>query len=165
VLDGITTGGAAPKPEAPAAAAAPPREDQPKTEGFRSNEDKLAAGRDEKEKDVGRRDADSRSRMDREAVTQSLKNAGPTRSGPMQKQSNQINTNIYDMSVTRHVGGKTFANRNGAWYDTTYGGQSPIMIRRGSNDFKKLDGGLRNIADALYGRVIVVWKGKAYRIQ
>ena len=162
-IDGASGGAPEPKPMAPAAAAPPPA-DQPKTEGYRGNEDKLAAGRDEKEKDVATTTSrESRSRMDRDAVSESLKKSGPTRAGPLNN-AQQQNSNIYDMSVTRSVGGKTFANRNGAWYDTMYAGQSVKMVRRGSDDFKKLDSGLRNIANELYGTVIVVWKGKAYRI-
>jgi len=63
------------------------------------------------------------------------------------------------------VGGRSFNNRDGAWYDTGYHGQSTINIGRGTEEFKKLDGGLRSIANNLGGVVVVVWKGKAYRIQ
>lgn len=88
---------------------------------------------------------------------------GPSRSGPLQTQ-NQSNRNIYDMTVSRVVGGKTFNNRNGAWYDSGYGGQATLNVRRGSEEYKKLDRGLRNIANELGGTVVVVWKGKAYRV-
>ena len=36
---------------------------------------------------------------------------------------------------------------------------------RGSDEYKKLDGGLKDIAEKLDGIVIVVWKNKGYRIQ
>ena len=87
---------------------------------------------------------------------------GPSRAGPVQNQSNQMNSN---MAVTRVVGGKTFNNREGAWYDSAYHGQATINYRRGTTEYKKLDGGLRSIADTLGGTVVVVWKAKAYRIQ
>jgi hypothetical protein len=38
-------------------------------------------------------------------------------------------------------------------------------IARGSDDFQKLDAGLRAIAQQLSGDIIVVWKGKGYRIR
>jgi len=38
-------------------------------------------------------------------------------------------------------------------------------VARGSEDFAALDSRLRSIAEQLSGEVIVVWKGKAYRIQ
>jgi len=91
--------------------------------------------------------------------------SGPVRSGPLQNQSNQISSNITDMTVTRLVGGKRFENRNGAWYDSVYRGQATTNVRRSTEEFKKLDGGLRNIANTLGGTGVVVWKEKAYRIQ
>ena len=89
---------------------------------------------------------------------------GPTRSGPVQSQ-NQVNTQTYEMPVTRAAGGKKFTNRNGAWYDTAYRGQATVNVRRGTDSYKNLDSGLRSIADTLGGTVVVVWKDKAYRIQ
>ena len=90
---------------------------------------------------------------------------GPARSGPLQNKSNQINDGMSEMAVSRVIGGKTFNNRNGAWYDSAYRGQATTNYRRGTDDYKKLDRGLRNIADTLGGTVVVVWKEKAYRIQ
>ena len=69
------------------------------------------------------------------------------------------------MPVTRLVGGKRFDNRNGVWYDSAYRGQATINLRRASDEYKKIDKGVRNIADTLGGTVVVVWKDKAYRIQ
>ncbi len=69
------------------------------------------------------------------------------------------------MPVTRVVGGRSFNNRNGVWYDTAYHGQATSNFRRGTEEYKKLDGGLRNIANTLGGTVVIVWKQKAYRIQ
>ncbi|MEO6052135.1 MAG: hypothetical protein ABIP78_12505 [Pyrinomonadaceae bacterium] len=91
--------------------------------------------------------------------------SGPSRAGPMQNQSNQVNNNIADMPVTRLVGGKRLENRNGAWYDSAYRGQATINVRRSSDEYKKIDKGIRNIADTLGGTVVVVWKEKAYRVQ
>jgi len=71
-----------------------------------------------------------------------------------------------DKIETRAVGGKVFRHENGVWYDSAYSGQGATHIARGSEDFKKLDVGLRSIADAFGGTaIVVVWKGKAYRIQ
>ena len=63
------------------------------------------------------------------------------------------------------MGGKSFDRRGGVWYDLAYKGQSTKKVTRGSNDYRKLDGGLRNIGDSLDGTLVVVWKEKAYRIQ
>lgn len=72
---------------------------------------------------------------------------------------------------TTKVGGKTFRREGSAWVDSEYQRSSNMMlpsltyVSRGSGEYKKLDDGLRNIAEKLGGVVIVVWKGKAYRIQ
>lgn len=109
-----------------------------------------------KDADLAKRKMDDRA-MRRDAAPP------PAKSGPMQNRSNQSNAG--QMSVTRTVGGKTFSNRDGAWYDTAYNGQATLNYRRGTSEYKKLDSGLRNIADTLGGTVVVVWKSKAYRIQ
>jgi len=66
---------------------------------------------------------------------------------------------------TSSVGGKTFKRTNNVWYDAAYRGQPTTNIARGTKEYKKLDSGLRGIAENLGGTVIVVWKEKAYRIQ
>ncbi|CAN5118722.1 hypothetical protein BH20ACI2_BH20ACI2_13120 [soil metagenome] len=91
--------------------------------------------------------------------------SGIERSGPVQMQSNQNSRNAVQMTATRNAGGRKFTNRDGAWYDTAYNGQATTNVRRGTEDFKKLDSGLRSIADKIDGVVVVVWKLKAYRIQ
>ena len=162
VLDGITadsTKTASDKPPPPIAEPKPAEERNERkaeTEKLKDNTDTTLAGR--------RQDMDdSRSR---DAAPAPKKSGGPLRSsGPVQNQSNQVNTNIAEMSVTRLVGGKRFENRNGAWYDSAYRGQGTNNVRRGTDAYKKLDGGLRNIADTLGGTIVVVWKEKAYRIQ
>lgn len=60
--------------------------------------------------------------------------------------------------------GKTFEFRQGAWYDTTYRGQGTINVRRNTEAYRKLDGGLRSIAESFIGTVVTIWNGKAYRI-
>jgi hypothetical protein len=95
----------------------------------------------------------------RKAAGGPLRNAGPVQN---QVQSNVMNG---EMPVIRRVGGKAFHNSNGAWYDNAYHGQSTTNVRRSTDDFKKLDSGLRSIANELGGVVVVVWKDRAYRIQ
>lgn len=63
------------------------------------------------------------------------------------------------------VGGKNFKRANNVWIDSAYRGQATTNIARGTKEYKKLDSGLRGIAENLGGTVVVVWKEKAYRIQ
>ncbi len=66
---------------------------------------------------------------------------------------------------TRQISGKTFNRKDGVWYDAAYSNQKTTNIRRNTDDYRKLDSGLRVIAESLQGTVVVVWKEKAYRIQ
>ncbi|MEO6655701.1 MAG: hypothetical protein ABIO36_06420 [Pyrinomonadaceae bacterium] len=153
------------KDNEPAAAAPPPSVTM----------DGVAAARDEKKAETEKTKESqtdstlamrrqSEERGGRDMPTAAAK-SGPSRAGPLQNQSNQVNNNIADMPVTRLAGGKRFNNRNGAWYDAAYRGQATVNVHRSSDDYKKLDKGLRNIADTLGGTVVLVWKDKAYRIQ
>lgn len=66
---------------------------------------------------------------------------------------------------SQSVGGKRFERKQRVWYDSAYGSQATTNIKRGSAEYRKLDRGLRSIAESLSGTVVVVWNGKAYRIQ
>lgn len=67
--------------------------------------------------------------------------------------------------TTRHISGKNFNRKDGVWYDAAYRGQSTTNVRRNTETYRKLDSGLRIIAESLDGTVVVVWKEKAFRIQ
>ncbi len=66
---------------------------------------------------------------------------------------------------TRQISGKNFNRKDGVWYDAAYRGQSTTNVRRNTENYRKLDSGLRIIAESLAGTVVVVWKEKAFRIQ
>lgn len=136
--------------------------DKPKTATEERKQDK---DEDQKETVTTRNRAAEDDRLARGDSSAKKAIGGPSRAaGPVQNQM-QINSATSEMAVTRRVGGKTFHNSNGAWYDNAYHGQSTTNVRRGTDDFKKLDSGLRSIANDLGGVVVVVWKDKAYRIQ
>lgn len=67
---------------------------------------------------------------------------------------------------TRTVGGREFKRQGNAWIDVKLRSSMSIKtISRGSEEFDKLDAGLRSISQQFSGPIVVVWKGKAYRIQ
>lgn len=72
-------------------------------------------------------------------------------------------------SETRNVGGRKFKRQGSAWVDTAYApGRAIVNVTRGSEQYRALvadEPGLRTIADQLGGEVIVVWRGRAYRIR
>ena len=68
----------------------------------------------------------------------------------------------------RNVSGRQFIRRGGAWVDTAYRSQATTNVRRGSEQYRALvadEPGLRTITHELGGEVIIVWKGRAYRIR
>lgn len=70
-----------------------------------------------------------------------------------------------EAGAARTVGGKTFNNVGGIWFDAAYGKQKTKDVRRGTSDYQKLDAGLRSIVEQLGGTVVILWNDKAYRIQ
>lgn len=70
---------------------------------------------------------------------------------------------------TRSVAGRRFRNQGGVWVDTAYdAGSATMNIARGSEQYRALiadEPDIKAIVDQLGGPVIVVWKGRAYRIR
>ena len=74
-----------------------------------------------------------------------------------------------DEAETRTISGKRFRRQGNSWIDTAYdSSRGTTNVSRGSEQFRALvadEPGIRTIAEKLNGVVIVVWNGKAYRIQ
>jgi hypothetical protein len=72
-------------------------------------------------------------------------------------------------AATRTVSGRRFRPSDNGWIDTAYASSMSLTnVARGSEQYRALIGdepGLRVVAEQLSGEVIVVWKGKAYRIR
>jgi hypothetical protein len=70
---------------------------------------------------------------------------------------------------TRTIAGRRFRKERGIWTDTAYDSSTAtVNIARGSDQFKALvadEPEIKKIAEQLDGEVIVVWKGRAYRIR
>jgi len=89
-------------------------------------------------------------------VTRSTTNPSPAGAAKMAKKKADGKT----------VNGKTFNYGNSVWVDSQYRQGSPITnISRGTDEYRKLDGGLKRIAEQFSETVVVVWKAKTYRIQ
>jgi hypothetical protein len=69
---------------------------------------------------------------------------------------------------TRTVAGRRFRQQNGVWVDTAYSSsRSVIRVRRGSEQYRALvadEPVIGTVANSFSGDVIVVVRGKAYRI-
>jgi len=82
------------------------------------------------------------------------------------RKSSATRSSSEEAPETRSVGGRKFKRQGNAWVDSKL--KSSMSVRtvgRGSEEFEKLDSGLRSIAKQLSGEIVVVWKGKAYRIR
>lgn len=160
------TSGAAPE-DAKLAVSAPPPVAQPLLERDekKTGEDKL---KDNVAKEVLSK-TETADAYSRDGVS-AAKKTGPNRaSGQRNVQQQQLEINGRHVAgmvaPTKTAGGKNFDYHDGVWYDAVYHNQSTTNVRRGTDTFKKLDSGLRKIADSIGGTVVVVWKSKAYRIQ
>jgi len=73
-----------------------------------------------------------------------------------------------DAAETRSVAGHHFRKQRGIWVDTAYDSREAMVVARGSESFRTLiadEPSLKTIADQLDGEIIVLWKGRAYRIR
>jgi hypothetical protein len=74
-----------------------------------------------------------------------------------------------DDAEVRSVSGRRFRKQRGVWVDTAYDSSSAtVNLTRGSEQYRALvadEPEIKRIADQLDGEVIVVWKGRAYRIR
>lgn len=73
-----------------------------------------------------------------------------------------------DSGETRSVSGRRFRKEGSAWVDVAYNSQATTNVSRGSEQYRALvadEPGIKTIADQLGGEVIVVWKGRAYKIK
>lgn len=69
----------------------------------------------------------------------------------------------------REVAGRRFQRQGNTWIDVDYdAGRAAMTVVRGSEQYRVLvadEPAIRTIAESLSGEVIVVWKGRAYRIR
>ena len=72
---------------------------------------------------------------------------------------------VEDIPETRAVGGRKFRRQGSVWVDTKFKSSMSVMnVSRGSDEYRALNSGVRAIAEQLGGDIIIVSKGKAYRI-
>ena len=82
--------------------------------------------------------------------------------------SGRVEKQTENETQTRTVAGRRFRRQGNVWIDTAYESSRPIInIARGSEQYRALvadEPPIRTIAEQLSGEVIVIWKGRAYRI-
>jgi hypothetical protein len=101
---------------------------------------------------------------------QTMKRAPAPATGTLQSASRERARDEEESAAeTRSVAGRRFRKSGRAWIDTGYDSSKPItIVARGSEQYRALvadEPSIRTIADELDGEVIVVWKGRTYRIR
>lgn len=181
LLGGVDAAKTASAP-AEAPAAAPPPVVQPKPASKGESTDLVAAAESKAKDDSDRDRTGADKKLAEREVTElskesrqvqdnvSRSQAGGVRKpvpGPSRNDAQNFpnRAQTYELYEQRRVSGKTFERRNGVWYDNMYRSQATTNVRRGTDEYRKLDSGLRTIAESLGGVVVAMWEGKAYRIQ
>jgi len=74
-----------------------------------------------------------------------------------------------EAAETRTVAGRHFRKEKNVWIDTAYdSSRATVNLTRGSEQYRALvadEPAIRTFAEQLDGEIIVVWKGRAYRIR
>ena len=96
--------------------------------------------------------------------------AKPQGAGSIAKlQRDRIEEKDKNDADTRSVAGRRFRREHGVWIDTAYdSSRSTFNLARGSEQYRTLvadEPAIKTIAEQLDGEIIVVWKGRAYRIR
>jgi hypothetical protein len=110
------------------------------------------------------------------AETNAASKPSPKRAAPARDDSRKDNEQSSDVtraksSATdrRTVAGRKFRREGDAWIDTAYkSGEATTVVRRNSEQFRALiadEPEIGRVASALGGEVVVVWRGRAYRIK
>ncbi len=129
-----------------------------------------------RERDYAARDESRRSATEAApataSATQSAPGTGATARPQKSKgtfQSNDAGEKERDDAETRTIAGRRFRKQGGVWVDTAYESSSePTNLTRGSERYRALvadEPAIKTIADQLDGEIIVVWKGRPYRIR
>ena len=94
--------------------------------------------------------------------------AAPQAAGRSVKRDDAADKDTNDAD-TYTVAGRHFRKRGSVWIDTAYrSSQGVTEVSRGSEQYRALvadEPAIKQIADQLGGEIIVVWKGRAYRIR
>lgn len=153
----------------------------PKSQTTTAEERSEVAARQKEEAD--KRDAPAREQEGTRAQTEDRQNQGVASAGraaPAGQSAMRPRTGATyssgaaaktkdDDADTRTVSGRRFRRQGSVWIDTAYQPSTAITtVMRESEQFRALiadEPGIRAIAAQLSGEVVIVWKGKAYRIR
>jgi hypothetical protein len=167
---------ATPQPEPLELAKTEPKKNLVESENKPTGEAPSAAGATQPKDDKSVARTDEQTAKEKAEQTRAEDSADATKMRAQRNQPAPKKVARPESGEPRRIGDKIFRRIDSAWVDGEYTSNTnsqvgnlmlpPLRyVTRGSNEYKNLDGELRRIVEKLDGVVIVVWKGRAYRIQ
>jgi len=170
---------AQPKPEEQTASAneAPPPRPEPsatpaETEVSKKEVRELPAAAPQAERTLQaaeRKDSDNFARARKPADAANAPAAGVSSAGTGSAAKIQRDGTADSSADTQTVAGRRFRKQGNIWVDTAYdSSRDTVKLARGSEQYRALvadEPAIKTIADTLDGEIIVVWKGRPYRIR
>jgi hypothetical protein len=171
---------------APEPAGPPPPKPQSSASTVATRNEEVAKEKQEGEKQPGAESRDAKNRpADDERARRETGVAGgimgQSKAAPSNGRRGQANNEVRvtelaakkredkDKPEIRTVAGKHFRREGNAWVDSAFdSSRAATAISRGSEQYRALvadEPGIRTIAEQLPGEVVLVWKGRAYRIR
>ncbi len=160
---------------APEPATAPASRPQPTPSREADKNDVVAKPKEEAAADTANREArdERQSVEERENLSRSRRAATAGRGGALSsvesRRSEAKQKRADQDAEIREIAGRRFQRQGNTWIDVDYeAGRAAMTVVRGSEQYRVLvadEPGIRTIAERLAGEVIVVWKGRAYRIR
>jgi len=131
------------------------RRRQPETDRVRSG---VAIAKEKQE-------TESRSRSSRPESSTARRDKSASDSQDQSRNQGLAGTVSEATPEERKAGGHTFRKQGGAWVDVKLKLSMPVItVARGSDAFSEMDSSVRAIASQFSGEVLIVHKGKVYRI-
>ncbi len=131
------------------------RRRQPETDRVRSG---VAIAKEKQE-------TESRSRSSRPESSTARRDKSASDSQDQSRNQGLAGTVSEATPEERKAGGHTFRKQGGAWVDVKLKSSMPVItVARGSEAFREMDSSVRAIASQFSGEVLIVHKGKVYRI-
>ncbi len=131
------------------------RRRQPETDRVRSG---VAIAKEKQE-------TESRSRSSRPESSTARRDKSASDSQDQSRNQGLASTVSEAAPEERKAGGHTFRKQGGAWVDVKLKSSMPVItVARGSEAFREMDSSVRAIASQFSGEVLIVHKGKVYRI-
>jgi hypothetical protein len=120
--------------------------------------------------DVARRRAENERAANRDKRAADEEKSEETKREDTKREENtRLAKDGYVETETRTVAGRRFRKQRGIWVDTAYDSEKDATtVKRNSEQFRALvadEPAIRTISEQLDGEVLVVWKGRTYRIR